>query len=123
WEIGSSWTLSANNGLYKSADGGSTWRQVTAGLPGAAEGLGRIGLAVAPSAPARMMGGVGGAKGGAVYRSDDGGEHWRLANADERLWGRDGDFNEVKVDPLNPDVLYVANIVAWKSTDGGATFT
>jgi len=123
WEIGSSWTLSANNGLYKSADGGSTWRQVTAGLPGAAEGLGRIGLAVAPSAPARMYAVVGAAKGGGVYRSDDGGEHWRLANADERLWGRDGDFNEVKVDPLNPDVLYVANIVAWKSTDAGATFT
>ena len=40
WEIGSSWTLSGNNGLYKSSDGGSTWRQITAGLPGAAQGLG-----------------------------------------------------------------------------------
>src|SRR5207245_1023762 len=60
---------------------------------------------------------------GGLYRSDDSGEHWRLMNADERLWGRDGDFNEVKVDPQNPDVVYVANIVAWKSTDGGATFT
>ena len=123
WEIGSSWTLSANNGLYKSADGGSTWRLISAGLPAAADGLGRIGLAVASSAPARMYAVVGGTKGGGVYRSDDGGEHWRLVNADERLWGRDGDFNEVKVDPRNPDVLYVANIVAWKSTDGGATFT
>src|SRR5262249_4166933 len=40
-----------------------------------------------------------------------------------RLWGRDGDFNEVKADPKNADVVYVANVVTWKSTDGGAAFT
>src|SRR5438477_10835202 len=123
WEIGSSWTLSASNGLYRSTDGGATWRQIGAGLPGAAEGLGRIGLAASPSAPARMYAVVGATKGGGLYRSDDGGENWRLANADERLWGRDGDFNEVKVDPSNPDVVYVANVVTWKSVDGGQPFT
>jgi photosystem II stability/assembly factor-like uncharacterized protein len=123
WEIGSSWTLSAANGLYKSADGGTTWRQLTAGLPGAPDGLGRIGLATAASTPARMYAVIGATRGGGLYRSDDGGEHWQLANADERLWGRDGDFNEVKVDPTNPDVVYVANVVTWKSTDGGQTFT
>jgi photosystem II stability/assembly factor-like uncharacterized protein len=123
WEIGSSWTLPAANGLYRSTDGGTTWRQVGAGLPGAAEGLGRIGLATSASAPARLYAVVGATKGGGLYRSDDGGETWRLANADERLWGRDGDFNEVKVDPANPDVVYVANVVTWKSVDGGHTFT
>ena len=123
WEIGSSWTLPASNGLYKSTDGGTTWRHVTTGLPGAAEGLGRIGLALSPSAPARMYAIVGATSGGGLYRSDDGGEQWRLVNADQRLWGRDGDFNEVKVDPANPDIVYVANVVTWKSADGGQTFT
>ena len=123
WEIGSSWTLAANNGLYKSTDGGSTWRWITAGLPAAEDKLGRIGLGMSASEPGRMYAVLGAAKGGGVYRSDDGGEHWRLVNADPRLWGRDGDFNEVKVDPKNADVLYVANVVTWKSTDGGRTFT
>ncbi|HZI23277.1 MAG TPA: glycosyl hydrolase, partial [Gemmatimonadales bacterium] len=123
WEIGSSWTLSGSNGLYKSADGGATWRRTGAGLPTAADGLGRIGLATSASAPARMYAVVGATKGGGLYRSDDAGEQWRLVNADGRLWGRDGDFNEVKVDPANPDVVYVANVVTWKSVDAGRTFT
>ncbi len=122
WEVGSSWTLSANNGLYKSSDGGTTWRQITAGLPSAGDGLGRIGLAFAPSAPLRAYAVLGATKGGGLYRSDDGGESWRRVNGDPRLWGRDGDFNEVRVDPKNPDVIYVANVVTWKSTDGGQTF-
>ncbi len=122
WEAG--WVLSQNNGLYKSTDGGTTWRQITAGLPTADEGLGRIGLGTSLSEPARMYAIVGAGQGkGGVYRSDDGGESWRLVNTDGRIWGRDGDFNEVKVDPKNPDVVYVANVVTWKSTDGGKTFT
>jgi len=120
WESG--WTLSANDGLYKSTDGGSTWKQITNGLPSAADGLGRIGLAASASSPGRMFAVVGADKNGGVYRSDDGGESWRVANADPRLWGRDGDFNEVKVDPRNADVVYIANVVTWKSTDGGKTF-
>ena len=121
WEAG--WVLTKNNGLYKSSDGGSSWRQITVGLPTAEEGLGRIGLATSESEPGRMYAilGAGQNKGG-LYRSDDGGESWRLVNTDGRLWGRDGDFNEVRVDPKNADVLYVANVVTWKSTDGGKSF-
>ena len=123
WEIGDSWTLTANNGLWRSTDGGSTWERFGSGLPTATDRLGRIGLAVSASEPRRMYAVVGGRNGGGIYRSDDGGEHWQLVNRDSRLWGRDGDFNEVKVDPRNADVVYVANIVTWKSTDGGAHFT
>jgi photosystem II stability/assembly factor-like uncharacterized protein len=122
WEIGGSFTLSRNNGLYKSTDGGTTWRQITSGLPSAADGLGRIGIEVARSDPRRMYAIIGANRGGGLYRSDDGGESWRLQNTDARLWGRDGDFNEVRADTKNPDVVYVANVVTWKSTDGGKTF-
>ena len=122
WEIGSSFTLSRNNGLYKSTDGGSTWRQITNGIPSADDGVGRIGIEVSRSDPRRMYAVIGARRGGGLYRSDDGGESWRLASADPRLWGRDGDFNEVRADTRNPDVVYVANVVTWKSTDGGKSF-
>ncbi len=123
WEVGGSFLLSGNNGLFKSTDGGSTWQRVGAGLPGAEQGLGRIGLGVSPSEPQRLYAVVGAQHGGGVYRSDDGGANFRLVNADDRLWGRDGDFNEVKVNPKNADEIYIANVACWKSTDGGAHFT
>ncbi|HXY31795.1 MAG TPA: hypothetical protein VEI06_13895 [Gemmatimonadaceae bacterium] len=110
------------SGLFKSTDGGATWRRLTDGLPGAAEHLGRIGIAVAPSDPKRLYITATADSLGGVYRSDDGGEHWRRATGDVRIWGRGDDFAAPVVDPKNPDVLYSANVVAWKSTDGGATW-
>ncbi|MDB4898477.1 MAG: glycosyl hydrolase repeat-containing protein, partial [Gemmatimonadetes bacterium] len=44
-------------------------------------------------------------------------------NSDPRIWGRGADFAEVRVDPKNPEVVYIANVVTWKSTDGGHSFT
>ncbi len=123
WEVGGSFTISQNNGLYKSTDGGANWQRAGEGLPGAEDGLGRIGLGTSASDPRRMYAVVGASRRGGLYRSDDHGATWRAVNRDPRLWGRDGDFNEVKVDPRNPDVVYVANVVTWKSTDGGEHFT
>ena len=60
---------------------------------------------------------------GGVYRSDDAGESWQRVNGEPRVWGRGSDFAEVKVDPKNKDIVYVANTSAYRSTDGGKTFT
>ncbi|MGN6185773.1 MAG: WD40/YVTN/BNR-like repeat-containing protein [Thermoanaerobaculia bacterium] len=110
------------SGIYKSIDGGTTWKQLTNGLP-KGEALGRAGLEVAQSDANRLYAIAGTSKdSGGVYRSDDAGETWTRINTDERLWGRPGDFNEVRADPKNADVVYVANVVTWKSIDGGKTF-
>jgi photosystem II stability/assembly factor-like uncharacterized protein len=121
WENGA-WQ-GPGSGLFKSTDGGSTWHRLTNGLPTAEQRLGRIGIAVAPSDPHRLYAMVDAPQLGGVYRSDDAGESWRRVNAEPRVWGRGSDFAEVKVDPKNPDVVYVANTSAYRSTDGGRSFT
>jgi photosystem II stability/assembly factor-like uncharacterized protein len=112
------------SGLYKSTDGGNTWQGIGTGLPSGADGLGRIGLGTCDAEPSRLYAIIASpAKLGGVYRSDDGGASWRRMNDDSRLWGREGDFHEIKADPKNCDVVYAANVAAWKSIDGGKTFT
>jgi photosystem II stability/assembly factor-like uncharacterized protein len=111
-----------NSGLFESADGGNTWKQLTSGLPAFDQGLGRIGITVAPSDPRRMYATVQAREGGGLYRSDDAGQSWRKATDNDLVVTRGDDFAEVKVDPKNPDIVYTASIVAWKSTDGGKTF-
>jgi photosystem II stability/assembly factor-like uncharacterized protein len=111
-----------NSGLYKSEDGGNTWKKLTTGLPGAEQGLGRIGFCIAPSDHNRLYATVDSRKGGGEYRSDDGGNTWKLLSDDTRYWDRGDDFAEIKVDPKNADIVYDVNVVVWKSTDGGKTW-
>ena len=121
WENGA-WDGEAS-GLYKSIDGGTTWKKITKGFPTTKEdGLGRIGFTIAPSNSNRMYATVDAAKKGGIYRSDDGGETWYMLTSDARLWGRGSDFAEVKADPKNEDIVYSANVVMWKSKDGGKTW-
>jgi photosystem II stability/assembly factor-like uncharacterized protein len=118
WENGA-WQ-GPNSGLFKSTDGGNTWRQLTKGLPTFEQGLGRIGFCVAPSESSRIYALVDASPQlGGLYRSDDAGESWRRVSNDARPWGRGSDFAEVKVDPKNPDIIYSANVVTWRSTDAG----
>ena len=111
------------SGLFKSTDNGETWQPLTNGLPGAADRLGRIGIGIAPSDPNRIYALVDAPRLGGLYRSDNAGGSWTRVATDGRLWGRGSDFACVRVHPKNPDVVFVANIAAYKSEDGGKSWT
>ena len=121
WENGA-WN-GPESGLFKSTDGGETWVKLEKGLPTTAQGLGRIGFCIAPSDPNRLYATVDAGDKPGIYRSDDAGASWQLIQSDPRYWGRGADFAEVKVDPTNKDIVYSANVVTWKSTDGGINWT
>ena len=114
----------SGGGLYKSTDGGTTWRPLTQGLPGPAEGgVVQINLAVSPSNPKRLYAAVASRATG-IYRSDDAGESWTKISADNRPASRigGGDLPRPAVHPKDPDTVIVASTVTWKSTDGGKTW-
>lgn len=121
WENGA--FQGAGSGLFKTNDGGNTWHQLTKGLPSVAEGLGRIGIAVAPSDPNRVYATVDSTQMGGIYVSNDKGETWTLATGERRVWSRGSDFAEIDVDPNNKDTVYCSAIEIYKSTDGAKTFT
>ena len=108
------------SGLYKSTDGGATWKQLTNGLP--VENLGRIGVALSAADHNRVYLVVD-AKDGGIYRSDDGGASFTLADKEARVWGRGWYFGIITADPKNADTVFVANTSVYKSTDGGKSFT
>ena len=117
------WTMESGgpgSGLYRSADGGDTWKKLTGnGLP---EGtIGRIGVATTPN-PNRVYALIEAEKGG-LFRSDDGGEKWQLVNDDRRYRQRAWYYTHVFADPKNPDVVYILNTGTYRSIDGGKTFT
>lgn len=117
------WTFESGgpgSGLYRSTDGGETWKKLTEGLP---EGtLGKIGVTVSPARPERVWAIVEAEKGG-LFRSDDGGEKWTRVNDENKLRQRAWYYSVLYGDPRSADTVYVLNVGMHRSVDGGKTFT
>jgi photosystem II stability/assembly factor-like uncharacterized protein len=131
----------AGNGIFKSTDGGTTWRPLTEGLPRVIQANLGISLSnpnilyatvAGPSATNEVTGQV------SFFKTTDGGEHWQLVQGppppgggraggvqDSRPLGRigGGDLPTVTVDPKNPNVVYSSSTVLWRTEDGGVTWS
>ena len=141
------------SGIWKTTDGGQTWKQINRGLP-EARFRGRIGIDLClknprvlyalvdnyeisrePSEEERSdaygLPSTGLIKGATVYRSDDGGENWKLTaptteDMKKYLESHSGTygwvFGQIKVDPNDPDTVYIMGVPMSVSRDGGRTF-
>jgi len=122
----------AGMGIFKSTDGGTTWTQLGEGLPAVLQ----ANIAIAPSDPNILYAVVAPGQGPiGFYKSTDGGAHWfqvirgpgapaGLAQ-DMRPLARigGGDLPTVTVDPKDPQVVYSASTVMWRTLDGGLTWS
>jgi photosystem II stability/assembly factor-like uncharacterized protein len=115
-------------GIFKSTDGGASWKKCGDGLPGQ---TGRIGLAVSASKSKTVMAIVQSDEGGAsdirnihsrrggVFRSEDGGEKWtRMSDIDPRAFY----FSQIRIDPANDQRVYVLGMAVLASDEGGKNF-
>jgi photosystem II stability/assembly factor-like uncharacterized protein len=119
------WTLESGgpaSGIWRSTDGGETWTDITR-RPGLPNGiLGRIGLTGSAAVPGRVWATVE-ARDGAIFRSDDLGDHWLRLSEQDELRLRPFYYQHVFADPVDGDTVWALNINVWRSTNGGSSFT
>lgn len=107
------------SGMWKSTDGGKTWRELKNGLP--AKPFGRIAFTLAPSAPQNMVAIVEAAETG-LYISADGGENWKKQSATMNVVSRPFYFSTIVIDPKDPKRVYRPAFSFAYSNDGGYSF-
>src|SRR5262245_8327318 len=118
------------SGLFMSRDGGQTWTKLTGrGLP--TKSVGKVMPAIAHSNPKRIYASIETGDGlpwngqdtdrGQLWRSDDGGESWKMVNADRNVLGRTAYYARMAVSTDNENETYYLNASYSKSIDGGAT--
>ena len=109
------------SGLWKSTDGGDTWKNISGneGLPGGTWGI--SGVAISPVNSRKIFALIENQDGG-LYRSDDGGNSWKKVNEDRNLRQRAWYYTRIYADTQNENRVYVMNVSFWRSEDGGKSF-
>ena len=117
---------SPQSGLYKTVNGGRTWKPLTKGLPDFSKGeCERVGLDICLSKP-NVVYTLINSKGAYLYRSDDQGATWKPVEGNDQIKrifpGYGWVFGQVRVDPADPDIVYVMGLNFMGSKDGGKTW-